>query len=78
MSPETRDSTIADIHRIRREIAARFDGDVFAINADAQARSEASGRQIIRRRRPSKKPPDGSGGLGTDQVGRCSPAAHEP
>lgn len=49
MSATTRDDSIADIHRIRREIAARFGGDVFAINADAQARSEASGRRIIRR-----------------------------
>lgn len=56
MSATTRDDTIADIHRIRREIAIRFDGDVFAINADAQARSEASGRRIIRRSSSANRP----------------------
>lgn len=37
MNTETPDTTIADLHRIRREIAAKFNGDVFAINADARA-----------------------------------------
>ena len=55
MATENSDNTIADIHRIRREIAARFKGDLFAINADAQARSEASQRQIIRQRRGSQR-----------------------
>ena len=43
------DTTIADLHRIRREIAARFHGDLFALSADAQSRAEASGRLILRR-----------------------------
>ena len=63
MKPQTRDDTIGEIHRIRRDIAARFQGDVFAINADAQARSEASGREIIRSRRSPNgvtHPSDGS------------------
>ena len=50
MVTENRDTTIADIHRIRREIASQFNGVIFAISADAQARSESSGRQIIRQR----------------------------
>jgi hypothetical protein len=55
MATENTDNTIADIHRIRREIAAKFNGDLFAINADAQARSEASQRQIMRRPKSSNK-----------------------
>jgi hypothetical protein len=55
MNAETRDTTIADLHRIRREMAAKFGGDVFALNADAQARSEASGRRIIRKCEPEKR-----------------------
>jgi len=68
MHTETRDTTIADLHRIRREMAARFDGDVFAINADAQARSEASGRRIIRRCQSSNKALDRNGRSGGKQV----------
>ena len=49
MPTENGDTTIEDIHRIRREIAAKFNGDLVAMTADAQARTEASGRTIIRR-----------------------------
>ena len=49
MNAESSDHTIADIHRIRREIAAKFNGDLFAMTADAQARAEASEREIIRK-----------------------------
>jgi len=75
MNAETPDNTIADIHRIRREIAARFHGDVFAINADAQARTEASGREIIRRGRPSNKATHPSGGTAATQTSNPSTAA---
>lgn len=66
MNAMTRDNTIAEIHRIRREIAAKFRGDVFAINADAQARTEASGRDIVRRlkSREGATPSSGRGGAG--------------
>ena len=50
---DLQDTTIADLHRIRREIAARFQGDLFALSADAQSRAEASGRQILRRPKSS-------------------------
>lgn len=49
MRPEEKDTTISDIHRIREQIAAKFGGDVHAINADARERMENSGRTIIRR-----------------------------
>lgn len=55
MTTENCDNTIADIHRIRGEIAAKFKGDLFQINADAQARSEASGKQTIRQHKSSSK-----------------------
>ncbi|MFN0016932.1 MAG: hypothetical protein ACKVP0_01665 [Pirellulaceae bacterium] len=63
MNKENSDHTIADIHRIRREIAAKFNGDLFAMTADAQARSEASERQIIRKHKKpvtAAHPADGS------------------
>ena len=54
------------------DMAVRFQGDVFAINADAQARSEASGRETIPTRRSSNgvmHPSDGS--TTAPAVGRC-------
>lgn len=69
MNTDTRDTTIGDLHRIRREIAARFAGDVFAINADAQARTEASGRRIIRCCQSSNKAMDPSSQSGGKQAG---------
>ena len=75
MNAETRDNTIAEIHRIRRDIAARFRGDVFAINADAQTRSEASGRQIIRRWRQSDQPMPTSGEASVAETPSPSTAA---
>jgi len=51
MESEDKDTTISDIHRIREQVAAKFGGDVHAINADARERMEKSGRTIIRRER---------------------------
>jgi hypothetical protein len=68
MTTEKRDSTIADIHQIRQEIATKFQGDIFAITADAQARMETSGRRIIRRPKSPNKATPTSGGLETSQV----------
>ena len=48
MKAEDKDTTISDIHRIREQIAAKFSGDAYAINADARARMERSGCTIIR------------------------------
>ena len=72
MNTDTRDTTIGDLHRIRREIAARFAGDVFAINADARARTEASGRRIIRCSQASNKVMDPSGQSGGNKRAGCS------
>jgi hypothetical protein len=49
MKSEDKDATIADIHRIREQIAAKFGGDAYAINADARARMEKSGCVVVRR-----------------------------
>ena len=75
MTTENNDNTIAEIHRIRREIAAKFKGDLFAINADAQARSEASQRQIIRQHKSSNKALHPSGGSEASPVDNPLPAA---
>ena len=42
-----RDTTIEDIHRIRREISERFGGDVSAIAEDARRRQALSGRPSV-------------------------------
>ena len=75
MTRENTDNTIADIHRIRREIAAKFKGDLFAINADAQARSEASQRQIIRKHKTSNKVMSPNGGSEGSPMDNPMPAA---
>lgn len=46
----SKDTTIADIHRIREQMAAKFNGDLYAMVDDAQRRLEASGRKIVMRR----------------------------
>ena len=43
--PES-DSVVEEIHRVRHEIADRFDDDISAIAADADARAATSGRPI--------------------------------
>ena len=65
---DMQDTTIADLHRIRREMAARFHGDLVALSADAQSRAEASGRQIIRRPKSPRQALSPSAGLDASQV----------
>jgi starvation-inducible outer membrane lipoprotein len=48
-----RDTTIEDIHRIRREISERFGGDVFAISEDARRRQALSGRPTVSYAKPN-------------------------
>lgn len=48
MKRKTTDSTIEEIHRTRREISDRFEGDVFAIAEDAARRQAASNRPVWR------------------------------
>ncbi len=40
------ESAIDEIHRIRREISERFNGDIAAIAADAARRQAESGRPV--------------------------------
>jgi hypothetical protein len=42
----TTDSVIEEIHRMRREISARFNGDIAAIADDAARRQATSGRPM--------------------------------
>jgi len=58
--PTDRDTTIEDIHRIRRQMAEKFGGDVDAIIEDARKRQEASGRAVWQGP-SSSKPNRGSG-----------------
>ena len=46
MAQKKTDSTIDDIHQIRRDISDRFGGDVFAIAEDAARRQAAANRPV--------------------------------
>ena len=46
MTQKTTDSTIDEIHQVRRNISDRFGGDVFAIAQDAARRQAASNRPV--------------------------------
>ena len=43
----SRDMTIADIHKTREKISDAFGGDIHAITEDARKRQEHSGRQTV-------------------------------
>jgi hypothetical protein len=47
------DTVIEEIHKYRREVSERFQGDVRAIAADAAARMAASGRPVWNVESPS-------------------------
>jgi hypothetical protein len=42
------DTTVADIHRTRQQMADKFGGDIVAILEDARKRQAASGRPVWR------------------------------
>jgi len=46
-SDTRRDTTIADIHKIRERISDAFGGDIHAITEDARKRQEQSGRRTV-------------------------------
>ncbi len=51
------DPVVAEIRKIREEIAARFNYDVGAMGRDARARDSAGDRLVVRREpRPAVKP----------------------
>ena len=52
----SKDTTIADIHRVREQMAAEFNGDLFAIAANLQKLQETSGCEIITRPPKSNDP----------------------
>jgi hypothetical protein len=43
------DTIISQLHRVREEIVASFDGDLRKLTEDAQRRQQLSGRPIWRR-----------------------------
>lgn len=59
-----RDTTIEDIHRIRREISERFGGDVFAIAEDARRRKALSGRPTVSFAKPDASHAGSNAGRG--------------
>lgn len=48
IQPTPPETPLEELHRIRREIAERFDQNVFAIAEDAAKRLAASGRPVWR------------------------------
>jgi hypothetical protein len=74
MKPTKVDTTIDEIHEIRREISDRFGGDVFAIARDAARRQLESNRPIWHPK-PTNKPLQPSGGSDVSNIDNSSPAA---
>ncbi len=60
------DATIAEIHRIREQMADKFGGDIAAILEDARQRQAASGRPVWQGP-SSNKEMQKSGDRGQDQ-----------
>lgn len=46
MKPDSQETPIQSIHKTRRAISDKFDGNISAIAADANERLERSGRPI--------------------------------
>jgi hypothetical protein len=74
MIQKTTESTIEEIHRIRREISDRFGGDIDAIAEDAARRQAVSGRPVWRPD-STNKPMHGSGGTSVSGGDKSTPAA---
>jgi len=74
MKPTKIDTTIDEIHEIRREISDRFGGDVFAIAQDAARRQLDSNRPLWCPK-TTNKPLQPSGGSGVPPIDTSSPAA---
>lgn len=73
-NPLNRDTTIADIHRIRERIAEQFDGDIAAILEDASRRQAAEGRAIWHAGGETTKASQPNGKSSNVEVGNQSPA----
>ena len=48
------DPIVADVRRVREQLAAQFDFDVKAIFADIRSRQAALGRRLVSRTKPVK------------------------
>ena len=56
------DPIVAEVHRIREELAARFDFDIHAMFADMRKRQTALGSRLV-----SLKPAEPLNGLGSQE-----------
>ena len=74
MKPTKADTTIDDIHKVRREISDRFCGDVFAIAEDA-ARRQLNSNRPLWCPKPTNKPMQPSGGSAASELDTTTPAA---
>ncbi len=68
------DPIIDEIHRTRREMSDKFDGDFVAMLDDARRRQEASGRPVWQPK-PTNKTTQPSGGGTAFTNGESTPAA---
>lgn len=57
MNQKLTESIIDEIHRVRREVSDRFQGDVFAIAEDAARRQAASNRPVWQPKTTGKESP---------------------
>jgi hypothetical protein len=59
------DPIVAEVHRIRKEIAAKYNFDMAAYFADVQLRQVALGDRLVRQKKRSDPEPDRGGTNGT-------------
>jgi hypothetical protein len=62
--PSNHDTTIEEIHRTRRRIAARFGGNLLAMIEDARKRQEISGHPMWLPQAPDQAEPSTDGTRG--------------
>jgi hypothetical protein len=58
------DPIVAEVHRIRKEIAAKYNFDMAAYFADVQRRQVALGDRLVRQKKRSDSEPDRGGANG--------------
>ena len=66
------DPIVAEVHRIREELAAGYNYDVGAFFADVRKRQESLGSRLVRQKRPAERTIEADRGLHSGSGGPTS------
>jgi hypothetical protein len=69
------DPIVAEVHRTREELAAKFDFDVNAIVADIRKRQAALGSRLVSLAKPAEPAPEADRGRDSGSSGSSAPQA---